>query len=87
MPPTSKLDGGLSTDDGAEGVGSQAAVVAHMLLFNRVADHQAAPHETEVAALGAEVDLHVVLPPPAANNSHDQKTCFSLLYLVSFDWF
>lgn len=43
-PPTSKLDGGFSANDGAERVGSQAGVAPHMLLFNRVADDQVATH-------------------------------------------
>lgn len=69
VPPTSKLDGGLSADDCAQGVGSQAAVPPHVLLFNGVADDQVASREAVVAALRAEVDFHVVLPPPATKKS------------------
>lgn len=68
-PPTSKLHGGFSTDDCAEHVGSQAGVVPHMLLFHRAVDHQVTTHQTVVAALCAEVNVRVVLPPAATKNS------------------
>lgn len=76
-PPTSKLHGGFSTDDCAERVGSQAGVVPHMLLFHRAVDHQVTACQTVVAALRAEVNVRVVLPPAATKNSCGQKKrCF-----------
>lgn len=102
VPPTSKLDGGLSADDCAQRVGSQAAVPPHVLLFNGVADDQVASREAVVAALRAEVDFHVVLPPPAtkkqprsdkqARNARGRVLQLkghriSLLLLLSYDWF
>lgn len=72
---TSKLDGRLSTDDGAELVCGQAGVVPGMNALIRSADDQISSHQAVVdVTLLRDLNVPAIQPPPATGEDGKMNT-------------